>query len=147
MSNPIKASPTVFRDLSTDKEITATAASGNKYALDVNIAAGTLEVTSTEGSTVDHARHDHTTPVTTAAYTTLIASTAADATSMSLFDSSGESLILAIGAAASEVDKLYIFPGGNNAHESLMIPAGSRISVKAVSGNTAVGELLINLIG
>jgi hypothetical protein len=81
--------------------------------------------------------------VTTAAYTQLVASTAADIFKISIFDSSGESLVLAVGAAASEVNQIYIFPGGNGDVE-LYIPSGSRISIKAVSATASTGELLIN---
>jgi len=92
---------------------------------------------------VGKATHDHTTPVTTAAYTQLTASTAAAINEISIFDASGETLVLAFGAAGAEVDKIYIFPGGNG-REPLSIPAGTRVSVKAVSANTTSGLLLIN---
>ena len=141
MSNPIKAAPTVYRILGSDKEVTATSASGDKYALDVNITGGSLTTT-----VKDKARYSHTVPVTTSAYTTLLASSAAAATEIEIFDSSGETLLLAIGAAASEVDKIYIFPGGNG-RVPLTIPAGSRLSIKAVSANTASGECTVNLYG
>lgn len=92
---------------------------------------------------VELIRFAHSTPVTTAAYTQLVASTSAEINVLDIFDSSGETLVLAVGAAASEVNQIYIFPGGNGRIE-LLIPAGSRISVKAISANTASGELLIN---
>jgi hypothetical protein len=89
--------------------------------------------------------NDYTgTNVTTAAYVQLTASTAAIVNKIEIFDSSGQALILAVGAAASEVDQLYIFPGGNGAVE-LAIPASSRISVKAKTATASVGFLAINL--
>lgn len=147
MSNPIKASPTTSRDLATDKEITATAATGSKYALDVNLTNATVSTAAAGLAPVDKARKDYSSgTVTTAAYTTLIASTAAAATRIEIFDSSGETLLLAFGAAASEVDKIYILPGGNGSI-LLTIPVGTRLSIKAVSANASTGELTVNLYG
>lgn len=82
-----------------------------------------------------------TTPVTTAAYVQLVASTANDINKLHIFDSSGQDLVLAVGPAASEVDQIQIFPGGIEAE--LFIPAGSRISVKAVSATANAGILAI----
>lgn len=81
--------------------------------------------------------------VTTAAYTQLIASTAATINLVEVFDSSGEAIILAVGAAASEVDQFYIFPGGNGP-VSLAIPTASRVSIKAKTNTASVGYQLIN---
>jgi hypothetical protein len=86
------------------------------------------------------------TNVTTAAYVQLVASTSAAIKKLQIFDSSGESLYLAVGAALSEVDQIFIFPGGNDIVD-LAIPAGSRISVKSVSATISSGELLINCLG
>ena len=84
------------------------------------------------------------TNVTTAAYVQLTASTTATVSRIEIFDSSGETMILAVGAAASEVDQLYIFPGGNGSVD-LAIPAASRISVKGKTGTASEGYLAINL--
>lgn len=81
--------------------------------------------------------------VTTAAYVQLVASTTNDINKLYIFDSSGQDLLLAVGAAGFEVDQIQISPGGWNAAISLNIPAGSRISVKAVSGTANQGVLLI----
>lgn len=81
------------------------------------------------------------TPVTTGAYVQLVASTATDINKLHIFDSSGQDLVLAVGPAASEVDQIQIFPGGIEV--ALFIPAGSRISVKAVSANATAGILAI----
>jgi hypothetical protein len=89
--------------------------------------------------------NDYTTSnVTTSAYVQLVASTSAAASKVEIFDSSGELMILAVGAAASEVDQLYIFPGGNGPVD-LTIPAGSRVSVKAKTATASEGYLAINL--
>lgn len=83
------------------------------------------------------------TNVTTLAYVQLVASTADIINQLYIFDSSGQTLFLAVGAAASEVDQIYIVPGGNGIM-NLYIPLGSRISVKAVSGTANSGELNIS---
>lgn len=81
------------------------------------------------------------TNVTTGAYVELVASTSMDINRLHIFDSSGQDLVLAVGAAASEVDQIQIFPGGIDA--DLFIPSGSRISVKAVSATANAGILAI----
>jgi len=85
--------------------------------------------------------------VTTAAYVELVASTAQDLNGMEIFDSSGQSLVIAFGAAASEVDQYFIHPGGNVNKILLEIPKGTRIAIKAISANATVGELLLNFYG
>lgn len=87
-----------------------------------------------------------TTSVTTAAYVQLVASTTIAATEIEIFDSSGQTLVLAFGAAAAEIDQIYIFPGGNG-KVTLAVPAATRVSVKAVSATASVGELLVNFYG
>jgi hypothetical protein len=84
------------------------------------------------------------TSVTTSAYTQLIASTGAAYSAIEIFDSSGETLKLAIGGAGSEVDQFLIFPGGNG-RLPYSIASGSRITVRAVSANATAGEICINL--
>lgn len=83
------------------------------------------------------------TNVSTAAYTQLIASTAAAYTAVEIFDSSGETLKLAIGGAGSEVDQFLIFPGGNG-RIPYSVAASSRIAIRAVSANATAGEICIN---
>jgi hypothetical protein len=110
-------------------------------------AAGELVVASK--TVVDKARLDYgTTSVGTGAYVELIASTGAAASKMTLFDAGGYAMILAIGAAASEVDYIYIPPGGFNGEISVTIPAGSRLSLKCLeSGITvSVGQIVLNLL-
>lgn len=103
--------------------------------------------TKAQGSAyADSTRYSHGTPVTTSAWTELIASTAAACQGLMLFDSSGETLELGIGAAAAETRTLLIPPGGLNGFIPLRIPAGTRLSVKAVSANTAAGDLVLTLL-
>jgi len=91
--------------------------------------------------------HDHgATPVTTGAYTELVASTAAEIKTLETFDTSGEVLVLATGVASNEVDVLYIFPSGSGPI-ALTIPGGTRLSVRSILANTASGHLFINATG
>jgi hypothetical protein len=93
-------------------------------------------------------RNDYSgTSVTTGAYVQLFALTSAAVKALQIFDSSGSALVLAIGGSGSEVDSLYIFPGGNGDVFGVDIPAGSRVSVKAVDTNATSGQLLINFFG
>lgn len=98
-------------------------------------------------SPVGFVRNDYTvTNVSTGAYVQLIASTSSLINELEIFDSSGQTLVLAIGAVASEVDYFYIFPGGNGRIPAA-IPSGSRVSIKAVSALANAGEISINLYG
>ncbi len=106
----------------------------------------TLPVQSAGRTKVAVLRNDYSsTSVSTSAYTQLTASTSAIINKLQIFDSSGSALVLAVGAAASEVDQIYIFPGGNGDVE-LTIPSGSRISIKAVDTAASVGQILINCL-
>jgi hypothetical protein len=82
--------------------------------------------------------------VTTAAYVQLIASTSGITNVIEVFDSSGQTLVIAFGAPAAEVDKFLVFPGGNG-RITCAIPAATRVSIKAVSATANVGEIDINL--
>lgn len=99
-----------------------------------------------KGSTkVGLARNDYSsTNVTTAAYVQLIASTSATTNTVEIFDSSGETLVFAIGGAGSEVDQFYINPGGNG-QISFTIPSGTRISIKAITSSANTGYINLNL--
>lgn len=90
-------------------------------------------------------RNDYTsTSVTTAAYTQIDASAANDINRLQIFDSSGQTMLLATGGAGAETDVLYIPPGGIDV--DYYIPAGTRISIKAVSATASVGEIVINAL-
>ena len=82
--------------------------------------------------------------VTTSAWVELIAETSDFATAIEVFDSSGQTLKIGVGASGSEVDQFNIVPGGNGL-VPIQIPKGSRVAVKAVSGTANAGELDINL--
>lgn len=87
------------------------------------------------------------TNVTTGAWVELLSSVgAADIKEIEIFDSSGETLELGVGAAASEVSKAYVVPGGNG-RIPLQITAGTRLAIQAVSATANSGEIVINLYG
>lgn len=134
--------------------LTTAVPAGTNNIGDVDIAsaipAGTNNIGSVETagkSSVELIRHDHSsTAVTTSAYTQLVASTSGTINRLHIFDSSGEALILATGAAASENDIAYIPPGGLDAPLDINIASGTRLSVKALTGNTSAGDLIITAL-
>ena len=88
--------------------------------------------------------NDYTsTSVTTSAYVQLVASTTSATTEIEIFDSSGQGMIIATGAAASEVDQIFVFPGGNG-RVPLKIAAGTRVSIKAKTATASVGFVMVN---
>jgi len=98
-------------------------------------------------SAVNRVRNDYTsTPVTTSAYVQLLASTSAAVKQLFIFDSSGQTLVLATGGSGSEVDQMYIVPGGNGI-VPLAIASSTRVAIKAVSANATLGEIDINFYG
>jgi hypothetical protein len=122
--------------------------SGNVIASTSN--AMNVSVTNTSIKSVqtnskgEFVRNDYTsTSVSTSAYTQLIASTANTYSTVEIFDSSGQTLVLAIGGAGSEVNQFIIFPGGNG-RIPYTIASGSRISIKALSATANAGEIDIN---
>lgn len=84
------------------------------------------------------------TNITTSAYVQLVASTSNAINSIHIFDSSGQAMILAIGGSGSEVNQLYVPPGGDTF--TFNIPAGTRISYKALSANATTGYLLMSFL-
>ena len=111
--------------------ITNTTVTGN-----VNIV-----VTNSKGEFV---RNDYTVNnVDTITYYELIAATAQAYNAIEIFDSSGQTLVFAIGAAASEIDQFIIFPGGNG-RIPFTLASGERVSIKALSATANAGEIDIN---
>lgn len=89
-------------------------------------------------------RNDYSsTNVTTGAWVQLVASTASIIHEFDIFDSSGQTLELGTGAAASETRLILIFPGGNG-RVPVTINAATRVSIRAVSATASSGELDIN---
>lgn len=90
---------------------------------------------------VTSARYTYTSPVNTSDWVQIIASTSAAISQITLFDSSGQTLELGTGAAASETRKLIIPPGGIDGALPFVIPISTRVSIRAVSATASVGEL------
>ena len=130
----------------TDAELRASAVpvSGTFYQATQPVSVATLPAVAGRAKVQQLFNDYSATNVTTAAYVQLVASSTSAVNKIEIFDSSGEALILAVGGAGSEVDQLYIFPGGNGAVD-LAIPASSRISVKAKTATASSGFLAINL--
>lgn len=115
-------------------------------AVVVTTAPGAPLATVDNRNSVTLLRYDYSAvPVTTAAYVQVIAATPADLSGLYIFDSSGQTLVLAAGAPGSEVDLFQIVPGGNNQLPEIL-PAGTRLSVKAISADAVDGELTINYL-
>lgn len=84
--------------------------------------------------------------VSTTSYSELVASLSAAVSEVEIYDSSGKTLVLATGSAGSEVNKIYIMPGGNQ-KIPLTLASGTRVAVKAVSEAATYGELVVNFYG
>lgn len=96
-------------------------------------------------SVVTTVRNDYSsTNVTTGAWVQLVASLASAVNMIEIFDSSGQTLELGIGAPASETRLILVFPGGNG-QVPVSIGSGTRLSIRAVSATANAGELDINL--
>lgn len=110
-------------------------------------ATGLLLVDATGSSAPDPEvkytiRKDYTvTPVTTLTWLEFTVSTAFAISRWNVFDSSGQTLQIAQGAIGAEVIMFYITPGGVEIEHR--ITAGVRLSVKAVSADATVGEIVI----
>lgn len=118
-------------------------------SLSVAIANNQTAIPTVEGGksvVTFHRREYSSSNVTTAAWFELISSIPSDITHIEIFDSSGQTLKLGVGPAASEVDLVLVFPGGNG-----MIPveilSGSRLAIRALSATANEGEICINLYG
>jgi hypothetical protein len=104
-------------------------------------------VTSTPGSAIANPPVQNiysSTNITTGAYVQLVASTTHTTNTIHIFDSSGQAMILGVGASGSEVIQLYVPPGGDT--YTLDIPSGSRIAYKALSANAVSGYLLMSFL-
>lgn len=113
------------------------------------VSTGNPVPTAAVGRTyVTSVRNDYSsTAVTTGAWVQLVASTSAPINALTLFDSCGQTLELGTGAAASETRALIIPPGGIDGQFLLNFSTGTRISVRAISGTCASGELNITAFG
>lgn len=146
ISNPLTLRDSTTQSTANTIKAASTAAASADTALVVTLSPNSPTPSSSGLTSVQLVRNDYTsTNVTTGAYVQLVASTSDTTNQLFIFDSSGQTLFLAVGAAASEVNKAYIIPGGNGIL-NLTIPSGSRVSVKAVSASATVGELSITFL-
>lgn len=118
-----------------------------RYVTPTYSANGTITVTSTTPTYVSagyNAPLDASSSnITNAAYTTLVASPAAG-TQIEIFNTTGKYLVLAVGAAASEVNKLIIPPSGL-LRQDFVITAAVRLSVKSLNDTADIGFVGINI--
>jgi hypothetical protein len=107
----------------------------------------TLGLSKTKGKTVPHTTYQDyaATNVTTGAWVQLVASVSANVEELQIFDSSGQTLEIGIGAAASEARLFLIPPGGTVVQAKIL--AGARVSIRAVSSLAQSGNLVVNYIG
>lgn len=83
------------------------------------------------------------TNVTTGAWVEIIASTAAEVTSIYVSDTSGSFMILGTGAAASEVAQIYLAPGFSG-FIPLRIAASTRVALKALDSDATTGRFIMS---
>lgn len=89
------------------------------------------------------------TNITTSAYVQLLSNTALSVSSSEIdcFNSTTQILVLAIGAPGSEVQQFYLPPASTMPYLApIGLPATTRISVEAVSGNATSGLLVCNVL-
>lgn len=167
-AHPIRIDPTGTTNQPISGSVTANIGTTNGLALDTTVSASqprklqdgsgnaitslavgssrginTAELGMTQANTPVY--NDYTgTSIGTGAYVQLIASTSSVTREIEIFDSSGQALYLATGGAGSEANQLIIFPGGNG-RIKFYIPAGTRVSAKAITGTANTGFLAINL--
>lgn len=81
--------------------------------------------------------------VNTTDWQQLLASLPKTAQLVEIFDSSGETISLAMGAEGEEEQYLIILPGGNG-KIPLFIPTLARLSLKSLTNDAVEGEIVIN---
>ncbi len=152
-SDWVALAPYTAKQLPTGVWIAKGTGTTDYYVVEIDPTTGALPVSLTSGVTsfnvhptggayADSVRNVYSsTNVTTGAWVQLIASTAAVINCITLFDSSGQTLKLGLGAALSETITLIIPPGGLSGCIPLHINAGTRVSIEAISGTANGGEL------
>ena len=127
--------------------LSALGSDGKPYAIAVDESTGQLPVSSSGAATVkETATLDYVaSPVTVAAWVQLIASTSASIREWDIFSPTGETLELGVGAGGAETRFALVAPGGATFSHSLA--AGSRVSIRAVSGTANTGRLVLNAWG
>lgn len=115
----------------------STDASGNIRAVLLNTGKSVVTTVRNDYSSVN---------VTSGAWVQLVASLSAAVTEIEIFDSSGQTLELGIGAAAAETRLIIVFPGGNG-RVPVSVASATRISIRAISATADSGEIDINFYG
>ena len=82
------------------------------------------------------------TAVSTGTWQVLSTSTPYGTANIQIFDSSGQTMSLGIGAIGAEQQVAIIPPGGD--FMQVTIPRASRVSIKAISSTASAGENIIN---
>jgi hypothetical protein len=128
--------------------LAAVGSDGKPYLLQVDETTGEIPVTTSGGVSAQTVKEtvfkDYSIfNVGTVNWSEIIASTSDVIKSWSIFDSSGEVLELGVGGIGVEQRFAYIQPGGGDIiiHQ---LPVGSRISIRAITGNVTEGNLVIN---
>ncbi len=107
-------------------------------------SAGSLKTVAMGKSTITTVRNLYTSQlVTTGSWVPLVASLSSHITEIEVFDSSGQTMELGLGASTAEV-RLLLLPPGGNGKVPVAISSGARVSIRAVSGNATVGEVDLN---
>ena len=121
---------------------------GKPYLLEIDEATGQLPVATSAAATIKETKyHNYAVQgATTLAWLQLIASTSAVVFQWDVTDTSGQVLELGVGAAGAEV-RFALIPAGGGSPFEHRLPAGSRISIKAVDADASTGKLVINAWG
>jgi hypothetical protein len=105
-----------------------------------NISAGMGQKLASETLFFDYDAHS----IDNTAYRQLLASVADDVKSFTWWESSGVPMVIAVGGVGSEVDLFTTPPGGFNGEIPMNIPAGSRLSIKALTADVVeVGTYIV----
>jgi hypothetical protein len=123
---------------------------GKPYLVAIDEGTGQLPVTTSGVTTVtikETKYHNYAVQgATTLAWLQLIASTSAVISDWDVTDTSGQVLELGVGAAGAEA-RFALIPAGGGSPFEHRLPAGSRVSIKAVDADASTGKLVINAWG
>lgn len=131
--------PTTLGAKTTANSLAVTVASDQTVPVSMASAPGTTGRTKCLLARYDYSGGS----VGTGAYVQLVASTTCDVNRVHIFDSSGSAMKISVGGAGSEVDQIYLPPGGSGTPYELRIPSGSRIAIEALDTTASVGQLIM----
>lgn len=86
-----------------------------------------------------------TTSLTTT-YTEIVASVSSNVNALEFFNGTNEPIFIATGLIGSEIVRYIIPPGGSTSFAKLLIPTGSRITMKAATTTITSGLFIINAL-